>query len=557
MLRLSLTRKLLLALLLANIILVSIIAVSETWSFHRGFMKYLRQVELRQLDALDQALVAAYTEQGSWDFLRHDLRRWRQYLSYLPGVQDMPVGLEERKRPEGRPGLGGWSPPPPPLPMDNLRGGLDGDRGDEFARPRHFPPGHPPGSMRPQEGDTAEDVSPPSPSEREHKRELAGRAPRPEPSRQRPAQPEGQPLDDASLIARLSLLDQEGKVIIGVGGEGDGAQLRPLLVNGKQVGSLRLAPQDWLNQGLEYDFRLQQRQTILYASLAALFLSLLVSIPLGRHLLRPVKGLLDGVRSLAAGQYDTRIHRTSSDELGSLVDDFNLLAGTLGKNEELRRHAMADVSHELRTPLSVLRGEIEAVQDGIRPCNEERLAVLHRGVLDLSRLVDDLYELAMSDQGALTYCREPLDISKLLVRTVKEFKGELQRHGLQVEGKIRQGLIVRGDEGRLHQVFVNLLKNSLRYTEEGGQVRITCKEERHWVKVIVEDSPAAVPPEDLPHLFDRFFRVDRARTRRRGGAGLGLALCKNIIEAHGGSIKARASELGGLGLHICLPRYNA
>jgi two-component system sensor histidine kinase BaeS len=241
------------------------------------------------------------------------------------------------------------------------------------------------------------------------------------------------------------------------------------------------------------------------------------------------------------------------DELGRLAADFNRLAETLERNETLRRRFMADVSHELRTPLAVLSGELEALEDGVRALTPESLASLRVEVNALGKLVDDLNQLALSDVGALAYRKETLDVVPLLEQALDSYRERLAERRLAVETAFDGAASVFGDADRLVQMFRNLLENSARYTDPGGRVRVAARREGERVAIDFDDSAPGVPQDALPHLFERFYRVEASRSRANGGAGLGLAICRSIALAHGGDISADRSALGGLRVRVALP----
>jgi two-component system sensor histidine kinase BaeS len=225
----------------------------------------------------------------------------------------------------------------------------------------------------------------------------------------------------------------------------------------------------------------------------------------------------------------------------------------------MRREYMADISHELRTPLAVLRGELEAMEDGIHPVTPEALRALQAEVGALTQLVADLHELALADVGALTHQKEDLDLTDFLARDAEAWRARCEGAGLTLTLRLpAQPLCLSADPARLRQLLHNLLDNALRYTAAGGELHLTLASGDGCAEIAVEDSPPGVPDELLPRLFERFFRVERSRGRAGGGSGLGLAICQSIAQAHGGSIEARHSPLGGLGIHIRLPlsRYS-
>jgi two-component system sensor histidine kinase BaeS len=305
----------------------------------------------------------------------------------------------------------------------------------------------------------------------------------------------------------------------------------------------------------QLDFVEQQRKSFAAISLVIAALATLLSFPLAGRLVKRINALARGTHHLAAGKYDTTLEVGPRDELGQLTQDFNALALTLTKNEALRKQWVADISHELRTPLAVLRGEIEALQDGVRQATPEAIHSLHSEVLRLNRLVDDLFQLSLSDIGALTYRKEPVDLAEILTRTAGLFRAEFaaRRIELLVDLPPAKEIPLFGDGERLQQLFDNLLTNSLKYTDPGGKLRLSCRLAPDSVEIIFQDSSPSVPPADISKLFDRLYRVDSSRNRASGGAGLGLAICKNIVEAHGGAITAAPSPLGGLLISIKFP----
>ena len=225
----------------------------------------------------------------------------------------------------------------------------------------------------------------------------------------------------------------------------------------------------------------------------------------------------------------------------------------LAQNTTARQRWFADISHELRTPLAVLSGEIDAVLDGVRPLDRERIVSLQQEVLHLQRLVDDLYVLARADLGALHYRKHAFDLATLLRERVDAAQPGFAQAGLAVDAQLPESLEFVGDEDRLQQLVDNLLANSRRYTAAGGTVRIALAVRGRHAELVVEDSAPGVPEAALPRLFDHLFRVDAARSRAAGGAGLGLAIGKRIVEAHGGRVAATHSALGGLRVTVSLP----
>jgi len=357
------------------------------------------------------------------------------------------------------------------------------------------------------------------------------------------------------FMMRLLVLDDQKKTLFGPDQISDDITLLPLRYQEKTVGHLGLLPLADLTESHELHFLKEQRLTLALVALTVVLVAAGLALPLAGRLLRPIKRLTLAARKMAAGEFSTRVEATSSDELGQLAHDFNLLALTLEKNEKTRRQWVADISHELRTPLAVLRAEIEALQDGVRPTTSGSIGSLHGEVMRLNRLVDDLYQLSLSDLGGLTYRKEEVDLAGLVLAAVATFRAEFESKGIALESLFAtdQGVPIFGDAERLRQLITNLLDNSLKYTDTGGRLTIGLVQEAGMVALDLHDTPPGVEEDKLDRLFERLYRVESSRNRGAGGAGLGLAICKNIVEAHAGRITARPSPLGGVWIRVMLP----
>lgn len=356
------------------------------------------------------------------------------------------------------------------------------------------------------------------------------------------------------LDLRIGLIDANQAFVAGNPGAREGAARLPVRVDGATVGWLTVAPFEQISGAADVRFRNRQAlMTWLIAGFAVL-LAGAVSFWLSRRQLAGLKQVATSVHHLVAGDYSVRVPVLSSDEIGSLAQDCNRLAQTLQRTAETRREFMADVSHELRTPLTVLRAELEALEDGIRMPTPETVDSLRGEVERLGSVIEDIYSLSLSDAGALSYRMNQVDIGATLEDEVRAFRELLGQRSIRIELRDPGApVLITGDVNRLRQLCGNILKNCVRYTETGGRLRISCSRLGGEVLIIFEDSGPGVPDDMLPRLFERFFRVDSSRNRNSGGAGLGLAICRNIVEAHGGRIAAEASSLGGLAIRIFLP----
>ncbi len=365
------------------------------------------------------------------------------------------------------------------------------------------------------------------------------------------------PKGGSFLGPRILLVNVEKEKIIGEPiQDSKNITFRPIVYKTETVGYLGVVPVEELSEA--GDLLFVEQQTVSFAVVTAVMVifSFLVSFLVTSHLIRPINELIEGTRKLIGGWFSTRIPVTTRDELGTLSEHFNNLANTLEENEKARQLWVADISHELRTPLAILLGEVEAMQDGIQKTDAQSLAGLHGEILHMGRLVNDLYELSMTDIGALNYKKINVDICQTLMETVDLFEQRYLKKGLQLS-VVPQNLppvTLLADPDRMQQLFTNVLENSLRYTSSPGEVEIRVSMTAETISFQIMDSEPGISPVQLPRIFDRLFRADASRNRKSGGAGLGMSICKNIIEAHQGYIDAADSPLGGLQITIRLPR---
>jgi len=390
---------------------------------------------------------------------------------------------------------------------------------------------------------------------------------------------ESHPPGPGMFQSRLVLRDANGAYVAGNAASATPLQRLPLRRDGQTIGSLELLP-------LEVDARMPARipgipgaggfntdeeggnealwrseffnqQLQLYGVLlaSAVLAMLLLGLPLSNYLTRRIQGMVDAAQRLSEGDYGHRIAVQGGDELSRLSRSVNALAEALQRNRDAQRQWVSNISHELRTPLGVLKGELEAIQDGIRNASPDEIALLCGEVDQLSRLINDLFTLSMADLGTLDYRFAPVRIAGVLRDSAAAFADLLARGGLTLEVALEsvESISLQADRQRLLQLFANLLANSLKYTQSPGLVRVRgCLLQDH-VEIIVEDSSPGVSTQQLPRLFERLYRADASRSRSTGGAGLGLAICRSIAQAHQGSIEARHSQLGGLAQHVRLP----
>lgn len=358
-----------------------------------------------------------------------------------------------------------------------------------------------------------------------------------------------------SFFHRVFLLDENKRTIMGFEQGDTQADMIEIRNLNRVVGYLGAHPAKHLSDSHHLVFVKQQQYTLILVAVAGILIAAGLSLPISYMMTRPIRKIAAATRNLASGRYQTRIDVDSGDELGQLGHDFNDLAEILEKNRIARSRWVADISHELRTPLSILRGKIEALQDGVYQPTEETFRGLHREVMHLGLLVDDLYQLSLSDMGAMSYNRAEVQPCWALEQAISLLEPEMAERMLTLETAVdlTGDTILFADNDRLKQLFTNLLANSIRYTDPGGTIRITVAQEEMRLVFSIEDSAPGVSDEQLGKLFDRLYRVDASRSRELGGAGLGLSICYNIVKGHNGTIEADHSSLGGLLIRVQLP----
>jgi len=362
------------------------------------------------------------------------------------------------------------------------------------------------------------------------------------------------PREPGNLRGRLFLLDAKRRWIAGADYlQDDTTLLEPIELDGQPVGWLGFKP---LRNMLPPEARLflrGQARALLFSLVIALVVAVGLGLLLARHFSRPLRQLAATVDTLSDGNYEVRASVSTRDEIGKLGSGVNQLAESLASNRSMRQRWMADIAHELRTPVSVLKGEIEAIQDGLRPIDARTLGSLSEEAEQLSDLVDDLQTLALSDAGALDFRMEPLDLGEMVTQQLDAFEGRLSERGIRISRRVADGVHINGDSRRLRQLLHNLLENSCRYVIAGGALEMSLTLEDGNAVIRLDDSGPGLESDQMKHLFDRFYRADSSRSRAHGGSGLGLSICRNIAVAHRGDIRAEASPLGGLRIRLELP----
>ena len=327
-------------------------------------------------------------------------------------------------------------------------------------------------------------------------------------------------------------------------------------VNNKKVGELVTILRVNFNSDSESQFSARQTRASIIITIACLIVAGIASWWLSRMLLAPTVRMREIMGHLARGNYRERVEVSRSDELGTLMTDINRLAETLEKNQQTRKQWLADISHELRTPVAILSGEIEAMLDGIRRLDKNNVESLNYEVGRLKHLIDDLYQLSLSDIGGLRYEFDALDISNHVTNVIFQNRARIDAAEISLNYEIQPNVSISGDASRLEQLFTNLINNSIDYTDAPGCLEIDLRVSDDQVRIIFSDSAPGIEVSKLESLFEPLFRGDDSRNRQAGGAGLGLTICRNIVVAHQGNIDVRAASLGGLTFVITLPVLN-
>lgn len=488
----TISQRLMLAFLgLTLLILIATLSLAR-WSFEHGFLDYVNALEQTRLQTISQQLSTTYqANDQKWQNISQ--QQLEQRLAPDLHIRGMPLPGRRPPPPGSRPPPSLNSEPPPFPPRD--------------AKPRP-PPGFP---------------------------------------EERPGSPPTTLFDNSGqhLASTGMPIDYQHEQAIRV----------PVMLDDKVVGELLSLPKRHFETPLETAFSRQQLITSLLTGLVALLLASAVAWWLTRVLLKPVQNMAQGIRRLSQGEYDTRLQVGKQDELGRLTTDINHLALTLEESRNSRRRWIADISHELRTPITILSGEIAAIQEGIRPFAPAQLESLSAEADRLRHLVDDLYQLSVSDVGGLRYELSRLDLHESVEAACTTLLRSAAATGIDVQLNSQPGQWISGDRQRIDQLLSNLLNNSLAYTESPGRIELDLRHEDGTVVLQIQDSAPGVDEHEYSKLFDPLYRRDESRSRHTAGAGLGLAICQNIVQAHRGSIIAAPSPLGGLTIRITFPEW--
>ncbi len=533
--------KLILALMITSLLILTIIFTVVQWSFDRGMLNYVNQKQLDNLQLFSENLSNYYQNKGNW----HSLLT----ASNLQNSKPTPNHTSRPKKPKKpkndkhfkRKSEDRKPPPQNSLWLTILRLSEQGESlpnnidisidtyisnvaGNHFEKTSYGPP-------RPR-SENNRDYPPPRKGDHRSKKEP--------------------PTEFGHDGAKPALLDKNKTLIIGH--YRDDFSLKAIKLNNQVIGYLALPPARHLTDTFDLAFAKQMQQNLLYTFLVFFILIILIALPLSRHFVLPIKRLERAMRLLNKGDFKVNLKVSGKDELASLSRNFNDLAQTLSQNEDSRNRWLANISHELRTPIAIIKSEIEAIEDGIRPFNLKSLHSLSEEVLHLQKLVADLTELTNAEIGALRYQKERINVSELLGQNIARHQHKAIDVGLSINCIVEsRDLWIWADETRINQLVDNLINNSIKYTQAPGSISVKLAKKSGVAILTIDDTLPCVPKESLDKLFEHLYRVDSSRNRKTGGSGLGLSLCKSIVLAHQGTIMASESSSGGLRISCNFP----
>jgi two-component system sensor histidine kinase BaeS len=518
--------------LIASLFLVVLMTGLAQWSLDQGLLAHVNKRAYQQYGKLIDPLVEIHKRYGSLSILNKQPQLW--------------AGIKEQANISGPSNDGplhkrGFERPPTQRHMQNddrhRQHRPRNDKGDhpEFRRPE---PGFRFREPPPRANNNTNEFAPP----RNKKSALSTT----EPNLNRP--PMGFP---------LAVYDESMRHIIGQRAKEEHQKKIPVMVLGDIKGYIVYADRERLIDDYDLDISKEITQYLWWIAGIMVLLSASLAMPFSRLLIKPIRPIVEALHQLANGQLDARVDIKGKDEIAQVADDVNNLANTLAQNEDIRKKWLANISHELRTPLAVMRGELEAMIDGVREVDIEHIKSSHQEALHLQRLVEDLYQLTSSDIGALSFHKAQLGLIDFLEDEIERLEPLIKKSGHELEFihsiPSNEEAWVNADGQRLSQLVHNLIQNSVKYTHSPGKIKVSLLRFDTHFQIKIEDTAPSVKTEELEKIFDHLYRAERSRNRSTGGSGLGLAICKKIIEGHSGTLTAQHSEMGGITMILTIP----
>lgn len=326
--------------------------------------------------------------------------------------------------------------------------------------------------------------------------------------------------------------------------EVDGVKIGEMIVyRGKTIGFLTI----------EQQFIKSMNTSIILSTIIAVIIAVIIGIFISGKITKPLEKLMIGIKHISRGDTSYRVKVDTRDEFHKLANAFNDMSQKIQQNEEVRRSLVADVAHELRTPLSILGGRLESIQEGVLEPSQEVIVQLNDEVFRLSRLVDDLQQLGLAEAGKLPLNKRLVNLNDLIQKVIYHFSWLAEEKNINIKLISTDDIIINVDPDRITQVIINILGNALRHSPENEEVELLIDRENNDVVIKIEDNGQGIDPEQLPYIFERFYRTDSSRSRDQGGTGLGLSIAKGFVEAHGGTILVESEKGNGTAFIISLP----
>lgn len=493
------------------------------WTLKQRFLDYSTQNLEETIKPLKDDLIYAYQSDGSLDAYRDNPRLWEQSTRELLRNfrRPPPMGQPSMREPPSMDG-------PPPRGTDNLP-----PRSKDFPpRVNDFPPrteSGPAPDLRPKSGDKK---TPWQETLRNNQR---------------------------SFVDSLALYDTNLVKIAGNDEPLENLIQHTVTFKNSTLAIIAYKAPNFFVRSSEFLFLDQQLKSFGLIGVIGLILALIVASLVSKSISIPLTALAKTAKKIANGDFSARINNTANDEIGDICENFNAMANKLEAHELSRKRWVADISHEMRTPLAVLKAQVEAIEDGVRPANKENLALLTLKINSINHLINDLYELSLFDIGAMRCNKELLNIELLVQDFMDDHIEQLQADNFNVElipliPSNYTAPNIFADRERITQLLNNILQNTKRYTDRPGKIRWSLKQDERSITLKFEDSSPSIDSNKIDKIFDRLYRTDESRSRERGGAGLGLSICKGIVELHEGTIKAQISSVGGIAIIVNFPR---
>lgn len=325
--------------------------------------------------------------------------------------------------------------------------------------------------------------------------------------------------------------------------------------DGETPGMLMDSTVKSVNDAINNEFRQSLNNALWKAGAVALVAAVVISLVVSRRIVNPIRAVVNVSQRIASGHYDEQIAVHSSDELGELTHQFNRMAAALAQTETMRRQLIGDISHELKTPLASIKGYMEGLQDGVIAATPETFQLIHREASRLQRLVQDLQELSRAEAGQIDIHPKACSPAELIRTAIARLQPQFHDKGITLQNSTPDFLPpVYADDDRVGQVLLNLLGNALQFTPSGGTVTLSAAQRAQMIQFSIQDTGIGLAPEDTQHIFQRFYRADKSRSRKSGGSGIGLTVALHLIEAQGGQLWVESLGLNrGSTFHFTLP----